>query len=157
MFFSKNWICSLTERQKGPTVFYAFLNVLKESGLDPSKVQTDAGVEFTNRALKSTLEKQNIHFYVTFSEKKAAVVEGFKRTLKSRTWRYFTHNNMYIYVDGLQELVSGYNASPHKGVGMAPLKVNDSNQLKIWKKHYSQGVNRKPFKFAIRDHVSVRI
>ena len=38
---------------------------------------------------------------------------------------------------------------------MAPLEVNDSNQLKIWKKYYSQVVNRKPFKFAIRDHVRI--
>ena len=38
---------------------------------------------------------------------------------------------------------------------MAPIEVNDSNQLKIWKKYYSQGVNRKPFKFAIKDHVRI--
>ena len=64
-------------------------------------------------------------------------------------WRYFTHNNTYRYVDVLLELVSGYNASPHKGVGMALIELNDSNQIKIWKKYHSQGVNRKPFKFAI--------
>ena len=51
--------------------------------------------------------------------------------------------------------MSGYNVSPHKGVGIAPIEVNDSNQLKIWKKYNSQGVNRKPFKFAIRDHVRI--
>ena len=38
---------------------------------------------------------------------------------------------------------------------MAPIEVNDSNQLKIWKKYYSQGVNSKPFKFAIKDHVRI--
>ena len=38
---------------------------------------------------------------------------------------------------------------------MTPKEVNDSNQLKIWKKYYSQGVNRKPFKFAIREHVRI--
>ena len=68
-------------------------------------------------------------------------------------WRYFTHNKTYIYVDVIQQLVSGYNASPHKGAGVAPIEVNDSNQSKIWKKYYSQGVNRKSFTFAIRDHV----
>ena len=79
-------------------------------------------------------------------------MERFNITLIFLIWRYFTHNNTYRYVDVLQELVSGYNASPHKGVGMALIEVNDSNQLKIWKKYYSQGVNRKPFKFAIKDH-----
>ena len=79
-------------------------------------------------------------------------MEGFNITLKSRMWRYFTPNNTYRYVDVLQELVSGYNASPHKGIGMTHIEVNDSNQFKIRKKYYSQGVNRKPIKFAIRDH-----
>ena len=51
--------------------------------------------------------------------------------------------------------MSGYNASPHNGVGMALIEVNDSNKLKIWKRYYSQGVNRKPFKFAIKDHVLI--
>ena len=41
--------------------------------------------------------------------------------------------------------MSGYNASPHKGVGMPPTEVNYINQLKISKKYYSQGVNHKPF------------
>ena len=38
---------------------------------------------------------------------------------------------------------------------MAPIEVNDSNQLKTWKKYYSQGVNREPLKFAIGDHVRI--
>ena len=71
---------------------------------------------------------------------------------RKKMWRYFTHTNKYRYVDVLQEQVSGYNESPHKSVGMAHIEVNDSNQLKIGNKYYSQGVNRKPFKFVIRDH-----
>ena len=42
-------------------------------------------------------------------------------------------HNTYIYVDVVHELVSGYAIYPHKGVGMAHIEVNDSNQLKIWK------------------------
>ena len=74
---------SLTDK-KFPTLLKAFLNVLGKSGRKPTKVQTDAGVEFTNRAFKSTLKKQNIHLYVTFSENKASVVERFNKMLKSR-------------------------------------------------------------------------
>ena len=82
--FSKIGFARSLKDKKGPTVLKAFLNVLKESGRKPTKVQTDAGVEFTNRAFKSTLKKQNTYFYVTFIENKAAVVERFNRTLKSR-------------------------------------------------------------------------
>ena len=69
--------------------------------------------------------------------------------------RYVTHNNRYIYVDVLEELVSGYNASPHKGVGMTPIEVNDSNQLKIKKTYHIQVLNRISFKFAIGDHIGI--
>ena len=51
--------------------------------------------------------------------------------------------------------MSGYKAYPHNGVGMPPIEVYDSNQLKIWKKYYSHGVNHKPLKFTIRYHVRI--
>ena len=51
--------------------------------------------------------------------------------------------------------IDGYNASRHRGVGMAPKHVNSSNQLKIWTKYYSEGVNRKRFKFAVGDNVRI--
>ena len=66
--FSKIGLAHSLKGKKGPTVLKSFLNVLEESGRKPTKVQTDAGVEFTNKAFKSTLKKQNIHLYVTFSE-----------------------------------------------------------------------------------------
>ena len=87
--FSKVAFARALKDKKGPTVLSAFTNVLEESNRKPSKVQTDAGVEFTNRAFKAALKRQDIHFYVTFSENKAAVVERFNRTLKARMWRYF--------------------------------------------------------------------
>ena len=153
--FSKMGFARSLIDKKGPTVLRAFLNVLEESGRSPTNVQTDMGSEFTNRAFKAELKKRDIHFYVTYSENKAAVVERFNRTLKSRMWRYFTHNNTYKYVDVLQQLIDGYNASHHRGVGMPPEKVNSSNQLKIWTKYYSERVGKKRFKFAVGDNVRI--
>ena len=43
------------------------------------------------------LKKYGIKYYVTFSENKAAVVERFNRTLKTKMWKYFTHKNTYRY------------------------------------------------------------
>ena len=153
--FSKMGFARSLIDKKGPTVLRAFLNVLEESSRSPTNVQTDMGSEFTNRAFKAELKKRDIHFYVTYSENKAAVVERFNRTLKSRMWRYFTHNNTYKYVDVLQQLIDGYNASHHRGVGMPPKKVNSSNQLKIWTKFYSERVGKKRFKFAVGDKVRI--
>ena len=80
--FSKIGFARSLKDKKGSTVLKVFLNVLKECGGKQTKVQTNAGVEFLNRAFKSTLKKQNIHFYVTFSENKAAVVERLNRILR---------------------------------------------------------------------------
>ena len=86
--FSKMGFSRSLKEKKGQLVLKAFLNVLEESGRKPTKVQTDAGVVFTNRAFNYTFKKQNIHCNVTVSENKATVVERFNRTLKSRMWLY---------------------------------------------------------------------
>ena len=54
--------------------------------------------------------------------------------------------------------MSVYNASPHNGEGIAPIEVNDGNQLEIWKKYYSQVVNRNPLTLPLEiTYVSVVI
>ena len=67
-----------------------------------------------------------------------------------------TYNIIFIIINNtINDSVKLINASSHKGVEMDPIEVNDSNQLKVWKKYYSQGVNSKPFKFAIGYHVRI--
>ena len=51
-------------------------------GKYPKFVQFDQGTEFYNKDVKSLLNKHNIEFFSTYSNKKAAVVERFNRTLK---------------------------------------------------------------------------
>ena len=55
------------------------------------------GVEFTNKSFKSELYKKYIHFYLTFSETNALVLERFNKTLKTKMWKYFTYNT-YRYI-----------------------------------------------------------
>ena len=54
-----------------------------------SITQFDQGTEFYNKEVKSLLNKHNIEFFSTYSDKKAAVVERFNRTLKALMWKYF--------------------------------------------------------------------
>ena len=56
----------------------------------PKALQTDAGKEFFNRPVQDYLATQNIKLFATHSQKKAALVERFNRTLKRRMWLYFT-------------------------------------------------------------------
>ena len=153
--FSKMAFAKSLPNKKGPTVLEAFLSVLEEQDRKPQNVHTDQGVEFTNRSFKSALKKLDIHYYVTFSETKASVVERFNKTLKTKMWKYFTHNNTYRYVDVLQDLVDGYNATPHGGISLAPVKVTEKNQLKVWRQSYKEPVNGKPFKYQVGEKVRI--
>ena len=59
---------------------------------------------------------------------KAAIVERFNRTLKTRMYRYFTHSKSFRYVDVLQDLVYWYNHTHHRSIGMERGMVSRKNE-----------------------------
>ena len=124
--------------KSGPTVLVAFYDILSESGRTPSNLHSDLGTEFTNKKFKHAMKKENINYFVMFSENKAAVIERFNRTLKTRMWKYFTRANTLRYVDVLQSLVDGYNSTPHRGIkGRIPNSVTEHNQLRVWRESHA--------------------
>ena len=56
----------------------------------PDKLQTEAGKEFLNKKVQKFLKSHGVLHFVSHSEKKAAVVERFNRTLKTKIWTDFT-------------------------------------------------------------------
>jgi hypothetical protein len=58
---------------------------------------------------------------------KAACVERFNRTLKTRMFRYFTARHTNRWLDVLQSLIESYNKSIHRSIGMAPNDVTREN------------------------------
>ena len=143
--------------KRGPTVLNAFYDILEESNRKPTKIQSDAGTEFTNKGLKVALQQLGIKYYVNFSENKASIVERFNRTLKTKMWKYFTHKNTYRYVDVLKDLVDSYNATPHSAIkGRTPKSVNEQNNLLVWRESYSQQRKFKvKFQFNVGDKVRI--
>ena len=67
----------------------------------PKLAQFDDGKEFYNVGIgvKSLLEKHDIKYFSTLSDKKAAVVERFNRTLKTSMWKYFYSKGTYKWID----------------------------------------------------------
>jgi hypothetical protein len=64
----------------------------------PAMVQSDKGTEFLNLTFRSMLKRYDVKFVKFYTSEnegiKAAVVERFNRTLKSKMYRYFTHANI---------------------------------------------------------------
>jgi hypothetical protein len=137
--FSKyGWLRPL-KNKTAKAVNEAFESIFDADGRKPRNIQCDKGREFVSTASASFFKKHDINFYTTRNpDTKAAVVERFLKTVKTRLWRYFTHRNTYRYVDVIQDLARAYNRTVHSSIKMAPADVSDKNVLQVWKNLYSK-------------------
>ncbi|CAB3991941.1 integrase core domain-containing [Paramuricea clavata] len=125
-------------------------------GKYPKFAQFDQGTEFYNKEVKSLLNKHNIEFFSTYSDKKAAVVERFNRTLKALMWKYFYSASTYKWLDVLQDLTDNYNSSVNRSIKTTPDSVNESNWTKVWQTLFSHNLGKpsEP-KFAVGESVII--
>ena len=49
--------------------------------------------------VRDLLTKNNIEYFSTNSERKAAIVERFNRTLKTSMWKYFYSKGTHTWID----------------------------------------------------------
>ena len=106
----------------GREVAAAFKDIFAE-GRIPKRIQTDQGKEFENRQVRDLFDSHDIEHFSIKSAYKAAFVERFNRTLKSRLWRYFTANYTQKWSHVLQDAVHAYNHSVHRMIGFKPVEV----------------------------------
>src|SRR3981189_799605 len=66
----------------------------------PIKLQTDQGLEFESREMQRFFHDNDVEQFSVKSQFKAAMVERFNRTLKTKMWRFFTHNNTQAVARG---------------------------------------------------------
>ena len=118
------------------------LKIILKSGRKPKRLQTDKGTEFLNGKVQAFLREHGIQLFTTQSDKKASIVERFNRTMKGRTYKYFTAKNTYRYVDVLQSLVDGYNNTYHRSIKMKPIAVRKRHEMLIRQRLYGQRPKR---------------
>lgn len=127
------------------------------NGRVPKFIQTDEGLEFENRLVRGFLRnKYGIEQFSVKSAHKAAVVERFNRTLKTRMWRAFTKQGNHKWLDLLPKLLYAYNHSYHRTLGRAPADVTRENEADVWLDQYG-GKKSKPKKqkFSLGDRVRI--
>ena len=117
--------------KRGEEVRDSFQDIFKV--VVPEKIQFDEGKEFYNRHFKELLEENNIEWFSTKSEKKAAIVERFNLTLKTRMWKYFTAKETNKWIDVLDDFVNDYNNSFHSSIAMKPVDARkEENEGTVW-------------------------
>ena len=132
----------------GKEVAAAFKDIFKE-GRIPKRIQTDKGKEFENREVKALFAQHDIELFSVKSAYKAAIVERFNRTLKSRLWRYFTISLNQKWTIVLQDAVYAYNHSVHRTLGRSPASVTHANAAEIREKvfpHHQAATGKSRFK-----------
>lgn len=128
---------------KDMLVAFKRLEQTARSRFPPQRLQTDKGKEFFNTQVSAFLRDHNVHHFASNSDQKAAVVERFNRTLKSRIWTYFTANDTKRYVNILGDIVHAYNHTTHRSIGMHPADVdNEAAAQKAWMKLFYRDTSK---------------
>ena len=148
------WAIPLKSK-RGEEIVNAFKTIFKTR--KPKSIQSDSGTEFKNKVFQKFLKQEGVRFFTTFNNTKASVVERFNRTLKTKMWKYFTHNHTYHYIDVLDKLLQSYNRTYHSSIKRAPEDVTPENQSDVWFTLYGdmENVKRKPCVFQVGDTVRV--
>ena len=121
-------------------------------------VQSDKGTELLNSTFQSMLQHHNIKFYTSENEDlKAAVVERFNRTLKTKMFRYFTYKNTRRYIDVLDDLLYSYNNTQHRSIGMTPVEVSVDNEDIVRARLYPPKPKSHKWKYDVGDRVRISI
>ena len=138
--FSKYaWVIPVKDKTAA-TMVLAFKRLFTVSApRKPKRLQTDKGSEFLCKPVQALLKSHNVEHFASDSDQKAAVVERFNRTIKTRIWTYFTAKRTHKYVDVLPKFIDAYNRSHHRSIGMAPIDVNADKETEVWRRLYGDG------------------
>jgi len=124
------------KRKSADNLEEAFTKLFKQANPRvPQRIQTDKGKEFFNSKVRNLFKAKGIHHFASESEFKAAVVERFNRTLKTKLWHYFTAKSTNRFLEVLPDILHSYNHTVHRSIGMKPADVTSKDELKIWMKN----------------------
>ena len=117
LFSKYGWIVPL-KTKTGLEVSGALASIFREN--KPKMLWVDKGKEYYNRHVLDLLAKDQIQIYSTENEEKSSVCERWNRTIKTKMYKKFTIQNNTVYIGILPKILSSYNNSKHRSIGMTP-------------------------------------
>ncbi len=129
IFTKRAWVFPLKTKSSSD-VAAVFCKVLED--VSPRFLQTDQGKEFTGQPFQRLLKQNNIKWFNSYSDTKAACVERFNRTLRDRLKRHWEEHDTNSYLKELPRLVDKYNRTPHSATKRTPLEVTKENENDVW-------------------------
>lgn len=135
-------------------------DVFTKCGTLPETIQTDKGSEFKCRAMKKLMQDNSIIHYLSYSDRKCAVVERFNLTIQQLLYKLMAKHNTYEWTALLPHAMKIYLNRKHRTIKMSPLEAEqDENQdivRDIFLERYAKVENlRKDPKYKVGDTVRV--
>ena len=140
--------------KKAKDVVKAFDKILQH-GHSVETIYSDKGGEFNNSVFKKYLKSKHIKYFTTQNEEtKVAITERTIRNIRNRMFRLFRYTRSYRFLDSLQDIVKGYNSTPHSSLGkqFSPNQVTKDNEAEIWDTIYNKPKVHKA-RFTYKYHV----
>ena len=153
--FTKMCYVEPMKNKEALTTLIAFEKILRRLPYTPNHVITDVGTEFYNFHVQKLFEENGIIHYSLRGPHKASVAERMIQTLKGRLEKYFWKNKTKRYLDVLHTIVDNYNKTPHRSIGMPPIKVNRSNTEQVFKKLYKDYAIKTDPRLKVGDKVRI--
>ena len=115
-----------------------FESIFRNFDQFPINIVTDDGKEFFNQKVNNVFLTYGINHYSTptKTKMKASMAERAIRTIKNRLQKHFALSKKSRWIDVIDQIVENYNNTPHRSIGMAPVKVNDANRKRVYKRLY---------------------
>jgi Integrase core domain len=128
----------------GKEIKAAFEQIFDQLGHKVLSIRTDAGKEFINNTVQSYLKEKDVQYIRTYDPSiKASIVERVNLTLKTKLWKYFSHENTQRYIEVLPKITAAYNHGYHRSLKMAPIEVTDDNIKTVYHNIHSQFASEK--------------
>ena len=137
--FSRYMFVEALQRKTGLSMVRALSKILeKPEARGYTRIFSDRGREFYNKEMRTFLGRKKMFVYSVYSqETKASVCERAIRTLKNKIYRYLTAYNTLHYLSIINDLVSAYNNTPHRGLqGKSPSEVHMLSHPKDWRAQF---------------------
>jgi hypothetical protein len=151
------WARPLKTKSHGETAD-AFRDMITSSGRKPWRLFSDKGKEFLGYKFQNLLKENQItHILMENPVSKAANVERYNRTLKTRLWKHFSHKDTLQWLNILPKIVKSLNHTVSRVTGVKPVDVNHENKLEIKNRAYPKLTPQKKHKLKVGDLVRISV
>lgn len=124
VFSKMAWVFPIKDK-KCETVLNCFKDILKKCGERPQRVQTDRGTEFICSMFEKYFKDQIIHHYLSYSDRKAAVIERFNLSIQQLLYKIMDYKSTNRWIDCIDQAMKIYLNRKHSTIKMSPLEAED--------------------------------